>query len=141
VKLQIDCNDEPLLIDGDAAQIQQLLLNLSLNSLDAMPAGGELMIRAAKKDSRIELAVIDTGEGIRDDMLTKMFTPFSSSKPTGVGLGLGICRRIAESHSGSLAGKNRTCGGAVFQLTLPIWQPSTLQASGPAGPEALCKAF
>jgi len=141
VKLNIDCADEPLLIDGDAAQIQQLLLNLSLNALDAMSSGGELTIRAFKSGQQIELVVIDAGEGIRDDMLLKMFTPFSTSKPTGVGLGLGICQRIADSHGGSLRGRNRLSGGAEFLLTLPISGSSLACASDSLHPEAACKAF
>jgi PAS domain S-box-containing protein len=140
VQLKVDCNDEPLLIDGDASQLQQLLLNLSLNALDAMPSGGELTVRALKIDQRIELAVIDTGEGIREDMLNKMFTPFSSSKPTGVGLGLGICRRIASSHSGFLTGHNRIDGGAEFLLTLPISRSNSTQANDSLPPETPCKA-
>ncbi|MCC6510088.1 MAG: PAS domain S-box protein [Pirellulaceae bacterium] len=119
VHINIDCTDEPLFVDGDASQIQQLLLNLSLNALDSMPTGGTLLIRVTNVNQQIELAVIDTGEGIREDMLEKMFTPFSSSKSTGVGLGLGICRRIAHSHGGDLTGQNRSGGGAEFLLTLP----------------------
>lgn len=119
VKLSVECDDVPLLVDGDPSQIQQLLLNLSLNSLDAMPGGGELTIRTIATDDEVELSVIDTGEGIRDDMLAKLFTPFSTSKPAGVGLGLGICRRIAISHDGTLTGTNRATGGAEFKLVLP----------------------
>lgn len=141
VRLKIDCEDDPLLIDGDASQIQQLLLNLSLNALDAMPRGGELTIRACRSGQQIELAVIDTGEGIHENMLEKMFRPFSTSKPTGVGLGLGICRRIADSHGGSLIGRNRTCGGAEFILSLPIPSPSSITAIDSFQPEPTCKAF
>jgi PAS domain S-box-containing protein len=119
VKLSVECDDDPISVDGDPSQIQQLLLNLSLNSLDAMPGGGYLTIRARSTGDELELSVVDTGEGIRDDMLPKLFTPFSTSKPTGVGLGLGICRRIAASHGGTLTGANRVTGGAAFKLVLP----------------------
>ncbi|WP_197168049.1 sensor histidine kinase [Neorhodopirellula pilleata] len=120
VKLSVDCDDDPITIDGDPSQIQQLLLNLSLNALDAMPSGGNLTIAAKTTAGELELSVSDSGEGIRDDMLAKLFTPFSTSKPTGVGLGLGICRRIAVSHGGTLTGRNRVTGGAEFKLVLPI---------------------
>ena len=120
VTLIVDCTDNPLLIAGDASQLQQLLLNLLLNALDAMPTGGDLTIRIADNQQHIELSVIDSGEGIRSDMMDKLFTPFSTSKPTGVGLGLGICRRIADSHGGLLTGKNTIAGGAEFLLTLPL---------------------
>ncbi len=139
VQLEIECDDLPLWIDGDPSQIQQLLLNLSLNALDAMPTGGKLAIRVRKNDHHLELAVIDTGEGIREDMLSKVFTPFSTSKPTGVGLGLGICRRIADSHRGSLNGHNRIDGGAEFLLTLPLAPSNSTQANETLNPEASCK--
>ncbi len=141
VALQIECEELPILIDGDASQFQQLLLNLSLNSLDTMPAGGTLTIRARESNDEIELTVLDTGEGIRDDMLSKMFTPFSTSKPTGVGLGLGICRRIAESHGGTLMGRNRVAGGAEFILTLPTLPSSTSLSKVLPNDGASCKAY
>jgi signal transduction histidine kinase len=139
VSLNIECDDQPISIDGDASQIQQLLLNLSLNSLDAMPDGGNLTFRATSVDGKLELSVSDSGEGIRDDMLNKLFTPFSTSKPTGVGLGLGICRRIAGAHGGTLTGANRVAGGAEFRLTLPIAsEPATSNDESVSG--ASCKA-
>lgn len=141
VNLTVTCDDESLTIDGDASQIQQLLLNLCLNSLDAMPDGGELMIRVIGTDDQVELTVVDTGDGIRDDMLSKLFTPFSTSKPTGVGLGLGICRRIANSHGGTLTGQNQIRGGAEFRLTLPLHLKSTIEANQSSLSEASCKPY
>jgi PAS domain S-box-containing protein len=154
VELSINCDDEPILIDGDASQIQQLLLNLSLNALDAMPDGGGLTISAKTTDNRLELSVVDSGEGIREEMLAKLFTPFATSKPNGVGLGLGICRRIAVSHGGTLTGNNRMSGGAEFKLRLPIVTPRS-ESDGPVSTtdhhgapvesigraEASCKAY
>ncbi|MDG2222902.1 MAG: HAMP domain-containing sensor histidine kinase, partial [Rubripirellula sp.] len=127
VVLQMECDDAPIQLEGDPSQLQQLLLNLLLNALDAMPDGGELVIRATVLEDQLELLVLDTGEGIREDILAKLFTPFSTSKPTGVGLGLGICRRIAVSHGGTLVGNNRITGGAEFKLTLPLSKSSTHQ--------------
>jgi len=120
VELSIKAQNNSARIIGDAAQIQQLLLNLTLNALDAMPAGGRLIITVATKESTIEISVRDTGTGIQAGMLDKLFTPFATTKPNGVGLGLGICRRIAEAHHGTLSGTNQTNGGAEFLLTLPI---------------------
>nr|WP_161501164.1 ATP-binding protein [Rhodopirellula sp. SM50] len=120
VSLTLDCPDAPITIEGDVAQIQQLLLNLTLNSLDAMPDGGDLSIAVTSDDSQVQVAVADTGQGISETILDKLFTPFATSKPNGVGLGLGICRRIAQSHHGSLVGSNRIPRGAQFRLTLPI---------------------
>jgi signal transduction histidine kinase len=120
VKICLDCDRHPMFIEGDASQIQQLLLNLMLNALDAMPDGGDLTVRSYISGNRLELSVIDSGKGIRDDMMEKLFVPFSTSKPRGVGLGLGICRRIAVSHGGTLAGRNLVEGGAEFRLTIPL---------------------
>jgi signal transduction histidine kinase len=145
VKLTIACQDSPIMLEGDASQVQQLLLNLVLNALDAMPDGGELTVRASANGERLELSVIDTGDGIRADMLDKLFVPFSTSKPAGVGLGLGICRRIASSHGGSLTGQNRLERGAEFRLSLPLHfsEPNVSESSeAKESPnrEASCKA-
>ncbi len=139
VKLVVDCDDSPIPIEGDASQLQQLLLNLSLNALDAMPAGGELTILAKANERSLQLSVLDSGQGIRDDMLAKLFTPFSTSKPNGVGLGLGICRRIANSHGGTLIGQNRIQGGAEFRLTLPMAENSWSPVNEPPACEPTCK--
>lgn len=137
VNLVLRCPDDPIIIDGDAAQIQQLLLNLSLNSLDAMPGGGELSICVTANDATVEVAVSDTGEGIGETMLGKLFTPFATTKPNGVGLGLGICRRIAQSHGGSLVGANRVTRGAEFRLTLPLASTSGRHPDAPANESPL----
>jgi PAS domain S-box-containing protein len=139
VKLHVECDNAPLVIEGDASQVQQLLLNLVLNALDAMPDGGDLTVRANVSGDQLELSVIDTGKGIRDDMMAKLFVPFSTSKPTGVGLGLGICRRIASSHGGVLTGHNRVEGGAEFRLILPLSLPAFHPANDSHNREASCK--
>jgi signal transduction histidine kinase len=125
----MDGPENPLKIIGDAAQIQQLLLNLSLNALDAMPSSGRLNIAVATQDSLLRIAVRDTGAGIQPAMVDQLFTPFSTTKPNGVGLGLGICRRIAEAHHGTLIGCNQPEGGAEFVLTIPIANPNAIGPS------------
>lgn len=120
VLLCINAPSVPVTLLGDSSQIQQLLLNLALNALDAMPGGGNLDMDVETNASMVEITVRDTGTGIDNSMLSKLFTPFSTTKPNGVGLGLGICRRIAEAHRGSLRGSNQLVRGAKFQLTLPI---------------------
>jgi signal transduction histidine kinase len=106
-------------IDGD--QIQQLLLNLVLNALDAMPHGGNLEVEASSpRDGHLEIAVRDTGPGISPQILPKVFETFVSSKETGVGLGLPLSRRIAEEHGGSLTAYNLPLEGACFLLRLPV---------------------
>jgi PAS domain S-box-containing protein len=113
-------SDAPARVDGDQDQLQQLLLNLVLNALDAMPYGGvvEVDLRPPR-DGHVELSVRDTGPGIAPHILPKVFETFVSSKETGIGLGLPVSRRIAEDHGGSLTAYNLPAGGACFALRLP----------------------
>jgi GAF domain-containing protein len=95
--------DTPVWMEADPDQIQQLLLNLVLNSLDAMPNGGSIDIDLrASRNGWCELYVRDTGSGIAPHILPKVFETFVSSKETGLGLGLPVSRRIAEDHGGTL---------------------------------------
>lgn len=119
VKISIQQPSHPVLLNADPAQIHQLLLNLCLNALDEMPSGGDLTISVRKDDNAVEISVRDTGDGIDEGMMKKLFTPFVTTKPGGVGLGLGICRRIAEAHHGKLIASNNSGRGASFVLTLP----------------------
>jgi two-component system sensor histidine kinase HydH len=109
-----------LLIDGE--QIHQVLVNLMLNALDAMPQGGELRleVRPAGDPPRVTVRIHDSGKGIAPPILARLFEPFVSGKETGLGLGLSICRRLIEAHGGSITGENTPEGGAVFTFTLPV---------------------
>jgi len=108
--------------------MQQLLVNLALNALDAMPQGGRLDISLGTPvHGQIELWVHDTGPGIAPALLPRLFEPFVSSKATGLGLGLVVSRRIAESHGGNLWVTNPLHGGASFVLRLPVaMQPAVV---------------
>ncbi|TWT71463.1 sensor histidine kinase [Crateriforma conspicua] len=133
VTLSVKAPDESSFIDGDAAQIQQLLLNLALNALDAMPVGGKLDLAIAPTNEQVVVSVADSGTGINETVLEKLFTPFVTTKPNGVGLGLGICRRIAEAHGGELTGTNQASGGAKFQLTLPVAESNIVEVAKTIG--------
>jgi two-component system sensor histidine kinase HydH len=107
-------------VEADQDQLQQLLLNLVLNALDAMPSGGAIEVELLPpRDGNVELYVRDTGPGIASHILPKVFETFVSSKETGVGLGLPVSRRIAEEHGGSLSAYNLPSLGACFLLRLP----------------------
>jgi signal transduction histidine kinase len=110
----------PIEIEADGEQLQQVLVNLVLNALDALPQGGKITIELRKPaDGPVEVRVRDTGAGIAADVLPRMFQPFVSGKETGVGLGLVVSRRIIEDHGGVLVGSNHADGGAEFLFTLP----------------------
>jgi len=110
----------PVELEADPEQIHQLLVNLGLNALDAMPKGGRLTFAIlGPRDGFVELRVSDTGTGIPASVLPKMFHRFITTKETGLGFGLAICRRIAEDHGGFLTGSNPSDGGAMFALRLP----------------------
>jgi len=111
------------LIRGDRIQLQQVLLNLISNSLDAMEKSDkfrEMVIRTSCKNSdTIRVEVDDSGCGIPEDNMKKLFKHFFTSKPDGLGMGLSISRSIVEAHGGRLEAKNNPDGGAMFYFTLP----------------------
>ncbi|HET6425647.1 MAG TPA: ATP-binding protein [Planctomycetaceae bacterium] len=124
VKLHFDPVSGPVMVEADEDQIQQLLVNLVLNALDAMPDGGRIEIElATPKDHQVELQVRDNGPGIPDALFPRLFDPFVSTKETGIGLGLAVSHRIAARHGGNLAAENCQAGGACFTLRLPFSPP------------------
>lgn len=123
VRLEFTRPALPVCVEADGAQLQQLLVNLALNALDAMPQGGRLaMCLGAPSHHEVELRVQDTGPGIAPEILPRLFEPFVSSKETGIGLGLAVSRRIAEDHGGSLWAADLPDEGACFVLRLPVSQ-------------------
>ncbi len=116
-------HDTPLLVTGDAIQLQQLLLNLIFNAADAMSAGkgGMVLITTDVIEGRTaHLAVTDTGVGIDLDVVDRLFEPFVSTKTQGVGLGLSISRAIVLSHKGRIWAQNNPGRGATFHVALPL---------------------
>ena len=111
-------------IYADPQQLQQVLVNLSLNAMDAMPAGGKLTLRAKQNSSgQMILAVADTGFGIDADTLPKIFQPFfTARKWRGMGLGLPICERIVKSHGGRIEVESLPGQGTTFTIHLPLNQ-------------------
>ena len=114
----------PLLVMGDRTQLQQVLLNLLLNAFDAVSephvARPQVALRAEGADDRVVVSVVDNGVGLSDDQLPLLFQPFFTTKRTGIGLGLSICRTILTSHGGSLeARRNPDGAGMTFSFSLP----------------------
>ena len=125
ISMQTQLSDDEPLIQGDRVQLQQVLLNLLLNAIEALSSvstgSRHLVIASAKKDSNsLLVSVYDSGKGFPSNDLDRLFDPFYSTKSDGMGMGLTISRSIVESHGGRIwATPNSPCG-AVFQFTLPI---------------------
>lgn len=117
-------NDLPL-ITVDPQQLEQVLVNLFLNAIDAMPNGGELSVEAgldsSQKGPQVAISVVDNGTGIDKADIAKIFQPFfSARKGKGIGLGLSICRRIIQNHGGEITVKSELGKGASFTILLPL---------------------
>jgi PAS domain S-box-containing protein len=111
-------------VTGDRVQLQQVLLNLILNAVDAMnkvqPDQRKLVIKTENKDDRgVQVSVKDSGPGINEAQRAKLFESFFSTKPEGMGMGLAISHRIIHAHGGTIWGENNPDGGATFGFTLP----------------------
>jgi two-component system sensor kinase FixL len=122
VQLRFNLNPEYDLVLVDRVQIQQVLVNLFRNALEAMAhsAQRELIASNAKvADDMIEVAVFDTGAGIGDDVMSNLFQTFFTTKETGMGVGLSISRSIIEAHGGRMWAESNRSGGATFRFTLP----------------------
>ena len=103
-----------------ADRIVQMLLNLMKNAIQAMPDGGVLMVGLRKKSGSAYMSVSDTGVGIPPEHLPHIFEPFWTSKTTGTGLGLALCRKVAEEHGGGLTVRSAVGIGTEFVVTLPV---------------------
>ncbi len=119
--------EEALPIKADQVHLQQVVLNLATNAMDAMLEAGsaerKLLFQTKRTEaSRGELSISDTGRGIPADMLASVFDTFYTTKPTGTGLGLSIARAIIETYGGKIWADNRPEGGAVFRFVLPLVQ-------------------
>ncbi len=107
---------------ADKVQIQQVLLNLMRNAIEAMEdtERRELVVSAtAVADNMVEIAVADTGAGIAPEISAQLFQPFITTKRQGMGVGLSISRTIVEAHGGSITARPNPGGGTVFGFTLP----------------------
>jgi two-component system sensor histidine kinase HydH len=106
-------------VRADAGQIHQVLVNLLLNAVQAMPEGGTVEIATRVDEGSAVVEVRDHGVGLPEVATERLFEPFFTTKSAGTGLGLHVCRRIAQSHGGRLDAANAPGGGASFRLVLP----------------------
>ena len=122
VKCLAELPNGPLELNIDGNQIQQVLVNLLLNAVDALPQGGTVRLEVRPPSHETNAVVVqlqDDGPGLAPEVQKRLFEPFVSTKETGLGLGLSICRRLVEAHGGAIHGANAPEGGALFAFTLP----------------------
>ncbi len=121
VTLQVDGGDGDLTVEANYTELQQCLLNLGLNAVQAMPEGGQLTFAAAtENEGELKLSVTDTGVGMGEDTLARLFSPFFTTKADGTGLGLISCKRIVESYGGTIQVDSRPGAGTRFDIVLPL---------------------
>ena len=111
--------DDPVML-ADVDKVVRVFTNLVKNALDAMPEGGTLEIRSSRKGEDVEFVFIDSGEGISEKVMAKLFTPLFTTKAKGMGFGLAICKRIVEAHGGKVIVESVVGKGTTFTVTLPI---------------------
>jgi two-component system sensor kinase FixL len=128
VTFQFDPSIDLVLVLVDKVQIQQVLLNLMRNALEAMDASDrrELLIRVEPAADMVVIKVVDTGPGVSPTIASRLFQPFVSTKRNGMGIGLSISRAIIESHGGQIRVEPNPDGGTIFSFTLRALTPEEL---------------
>jgi PAS domain S-box-containing protein len=125
IQIEFDRGDDLPLVSVDGVQIQQVALNLLRNGMEAMTTDssaedGSVIVRTRMRDgNEIEISVSDTGCGIPNEYSDKLFTPFTTTKPSGMGMGLSISQAIVRAHGGGIGFYDNDCGGTTFWFTLP----------------------
>jgi signal transduction histidine kinase len=141
ISLKTTLANDLSLVPGDRIQLQQVILNLLLNAIEAMSTvdGGprQLLVRSQKHDlDSVLIAVQDSGTGVESERIDSVFDAFHTTKPNGMGMGLAICRSIIAAHGGRLWVTNNARRGATFQFTLPSDVSIARQPAQSAAPRA-----
>lgn len=134
---ELHLEDNLPIIQADAALLRRAIENLVLNAMDAMPAGGVLMLRTSHEDGIVELEISDTGSGLTPEECERLFTPYYTTKQHGTGLGLAIVQSVVSDHGGRISVESETGVGTSFHIRLPI-RPALRPApvAAPAQPPA-----
>jgi two-component system NtrC family sensor kinase len=122
VRLELDMPEHPVIVYCDAQQIEQMLLAMEMNAIEAMPEGGTLRIELKEVNTdKIQIKVIDTGVGIPENVLPHIFEPFFTTKKEGkgTGLGLAVVYGIVERHGGQISVESKVNFGTTFTIVLP----------------------
>ncbi len=119
VEVRRGFGEDGLLAQADPKQLKQVMLNLLLNSLEAMGDGGRLEVATEARDSRVVIRITDTGCGIAPEQLDKIWDPFFTTKERGMGLGMAIVKGVVERHGGQIALKSQAGAGTTVEVMLP----------------------
>jgi signal transduction histidine kinase len=116
----IDLTENTPTIKVDVDRMKRAFINLIKNAVDAMPDGGKLTITSEKANDKVKISFADTGMGISEENLKKLFGPLFTTKAKGMGLGLAICKRVVEAHGGTISVESVVGKGTVFTIIIPI---------------------
>ncbi|WML40150.1 PAS domain S-box protein [Neobacillus sp. OS1-2] len=119
VRLSFNCNHEIIQIECDENRLKQVFLNFIKNGIEAMPNGGDLLVKTAIQDNNVQISIQDSGVGIPKDKLQKLGEPFYTTKRNGNGLGLMVSFKIIESHNGKVFVESEPNKGTTFNILLP----------------------
>ncbi len=121
IALQFTPRPELTTINADADRLNQVLLNLYLNAMQAIGRDGVIHVSASEADrQRVKIVVTDSGKGMSDEELQAIFTPYFTTKADGTGLGLAVVQNIIEQHGGTIRAERQPGAGAIFTLWLPV---------------------
>lgn len=119
VQVVVETDHHPAEVRGDRERLKSCISNIAINALQAMPSGGELRTHIAQVNGSVELTLSDTGVGISEDAIGKIFEPYFSTKQAGFGLGLAVTKAVVEEHKGSIEVKSKPQVGTTFIVKLP----------------------
>ncbi len=132
-RIEVDVLPPNSELSGDRDQIRQIIYNIAKNAVRAMAAGGTLTVLAREEDAWYSIRFTDTGRGMSEEELSRLFTPFSTAFDGGTGLGMAIVRRIVEDHGGAIDAESRPGEGTTVTVLLPrAAAPKEIVAAGPA---------
>lgn len=132
IALKCETTSIDLIVEGDAVQLQQVVLNLIVNAIEAISEADakerEVSVTTNLSGTTAEIRIFDTGSGIAEGNIQNVFDPFFTTKPQGMGIGLAIVRTIIEAHHGQISAANLSSGGALFTIKLPIVRGRSISA-------------
>jgi PAS domain S-box-containing protein len=121
IRQEYKTDREAIVVEGDRARMEQVLLNLAKNAMESMEQGGRISFASGLKQGAVEISISDKGVGIPQEEQEKVFSPFYTTKKQGTGLGLSICKRIIEDHPGaSLSFTSEKDKGSMFVIAMPV---------------------